>query len=60
MQNRREFLKKSVSGMAAAPLAAAAQAAVPTKKMIGTKVGAVSFVDEGTSKVRTFYRNGAL
>src|SRR6185436_9874999 len=52
MQNRREFLKKSVSGMAAAPLAAAAQAAVPTKKMIGMQVGAVSFVDEGTSKFR--------
>jgi hypothetical protein len=51
MQNRREFLSKSVSGMAAAPLAVAAETAVPAKKMIGIQVGAVSFVDEGTSKV---------
>src|SRR3954470_3167017 len=51
MQNRRDFLKKSVSGMAVAPLAVAAEAVVPTSKMIGMQVGAVSFVDEGTSKV---------
>src|SRR3954470_12509779 len=51
MQNRRDFLKKSVSGMAVAPLAVAAEAVVPTSKMIGMQVGAVSFVDEGTEQV---------
>src|SRR4026208_1662633 len=51
MQNRREFLKRTVSGMAAAPLAVAAAAAAPQAKMSGMQVGAVSFVDEGTSKV---------
>ena len=48
--NRRSFLQNAVAG-ALASAATSSQAAPPAKKMIGMQVGAVSFVDEGISKV---------
>ncbi len=49
MQNRRDFLRAGVAGVAAAGIARPAPAAAG--KMIGIQIGAVSFVDEGTEKV---------
>ena len=43
--DRRQFLKTATLGPALM------QAAVPTKKMVGIQIGAVSFIDEGTEKV---------
>ena len=54
MQNRRDFLKTSVAGVAAASSPAAAGG-----KMIGVQVGAVSFVDEGTGKVLDIFQERA-
>ena len=47
MQNRREFLRTGVAGVATAVSSQPA----PATKLIGIQVGAVSFVDEGTDKV---------
>ncbi len=58
MQNRRDFLKAGMTGVAAAGLATNAQAAPPSK-MIGIQVGAVSFVDEGTDKVLDIFQERA-
>jgi hypothetical protein len=58
MQNRRDFLKAGVSGVAATGLTASAPAA-PAGKMIGIQVGAVSFVDEGTEKVLDIFQERA-
>ncbi len=54
MQNRRDFLKTGVAGVAAAGLARPASA--PAGKMIGIQVGAVSFVDEGTEHVLDIFQ----
>src|SRR5215467_8556028 len=50
--SRREFMKITAGAGAALAMPGTGQAAtVPSAKMIGIQVGAVSFVDEGTEKV---------
>ncbi len=49
--NRREFLKIAGAAGAALAVPTSGHAAVPSTKMIGIQVGAISFVDEGTEKV---------
>jgi TAT (twin-arginine translocation) pathway signal sequence len=58
-RNRREFLKIAAGASAAVALPTKG-AAQPSSKMIGIQVGAVSFVDEGTEKVLTFFRSAAV
>jgi len=50
--SRREFMKLTAGASAALAMPSMGQAAVvPSAKMIGIQVGAISFVDEGTEKV---------
>ena len=50
--SRREFMKLTAGASAALAMPFMGQAAVvPSAKMIGIQVGAISFVDEGTEKV---------
>lgn len=51
MENRRDFLKTGLTGIAGAALAPQAVSAQAGRKMIGIQIGAVSFVDEGTDRV---------
>src|SRR5215510_15744831 len=56
--NRRNFMQNAVAG-ALASAAANTQATAATSKMIGMQVGAVSFVDEGVSKVLDIFQQSA-
>lgn len=50
--SRREFMKITAGASAALAMPAMGQSApIPSSKMVGIQVGAVSFVDEGTEKV---------
>ncbi len=56
--NRRKFLEITAGAGAALAMSTLGQTAVASSsKMIGIQVGAVSFVDEGTEKVWTCFRN---
>src|SRR5262249_20083178 len=56
--NRRSFMQNAVAG-ALASAAASRPAAAATSKMIGIQVGAVSFVDEGVTKVLDIFQEAA-
>src|SRR5712671_409588 len=56
--NRRDFVQNAMAG-ALASAAANAQAAATASKMIGIQVGAVSFVDEGVTKVLDLFQESA-
>src|SRR3954462_2780721 len=56
--NRRDFVQKTVAG-ALASTAVSSPAAAATSKMIGIQVGAVSFVDEGVTKVLDVFQQSA-
>jgi hypothetical protein len=56
--NRRDFLQNAVAG-ALASTAADLPAAAAASKMIGIQVGAVSFVDEGVTKVLDIFQQSA-
>ncbi len=55
--NRRDFMQTAVAGTLAS--SANSEAAPSPEKMIGIQVGAVSFVDEGVSKVLDIFQESA-
>jgi len=56
--NRRSFMQNAVAGALASAAASGPVAAAPSK-MIGIQVGAVSFVDEGVTKVLDIFQEAA-
>src|SRR5499427_1634557 len=56
--NRRNFVQSAMAG-ALASAAQNASAAPAARKMIGIQVGAVSFVDEGVTKVLDIFQQSA-
>ena len=57
--NRRDFVHTAMAGALASATQTGQAAPPPSNKMIGIQVGAVSFVDEGVSKVLDIFQESA-